>query len=102
MTTVPNRLVQKLLMSTAIVWALSALAPAAAAPGLGTGWTWLAQGAADIGPDRAAAIARQSTGGRVLGVRRAQRGERILYEVKVLLPSGLVRTLQVDGGGGVM
>ena len=41
--------------------------------------------------DRAAAIARKSTGGRVLGVKRSKRG----YEVRVLVPGGKVRTVHV-------
>lgn len=55
--------------------------------------------AADIGPDQAAAIVRDHTGGRVLGVRAVQRNGRIVYQVKVL-KNGHVRIYNVDGSSG--
>ena len=56
----------------------------------------LAQG---IGPDQAAAIVRDRTGGRVLGVRAVERDGQIFYQVKVL-KNGHVRTYLVDGRSG--
>ena len=55
--------------------------------------------AADIGPDQAAAIVRDRTGGRVLGVRAVERNGRIIYQVKVL-KNGHVRVYNVDGSSG--
>jgi uncharacterized membrane protein YkoI len=55
--------------------------------------------AADIGPDQAAAIVRDSTGGRVLGVRPVERNGRVIYRVKVL-KNGRVRIYHVDGSSG--
>ena len=55
--------------------------------------------AADIGPDQAAAIVRDQTGGRVLGVRAVERNGRVIYRVKVL-KDGHVRIYHVDGSFG--
>ncbi len=55
--------------------------------------------AADIGPDQAAAIVRDRTGGRVLGVRAVERNGRVIYQVKVL-KNGHVRIYNVDGSSG--
>lgn len=55
--------------------------------------------AADIGPDQAAAIVRERTGGRVLGVRAVSRDGRVVYQVKVL-KDGHVRIYHVDGASG--
>ncbi len=55
--------------------------------------------AAEIGPDQAAAIVRELTGGRVLGVRAVQRNGRVVYRVKVL-KDGYVRIYHVDGSSG--
>lgn len=55
--------------------------------------------AADIGPDQAAAIVRDRTGGRVLGVRAVERNGRVVYQVKVL-KDGHVRIYNVDGSSG--
>lgn len=55
--------------------------------------------AADIGPDQAAAIVRDLTGGRVLGVRAVTRNGRLVYQVKVL-KNGHVRIYNVDGNSG--
>lgn len=53
-----------------------------------------------IGPDRAAAIAREQTGGRVLDVRPLPNGERASFAVRLLLDAGRVRTVVVDGQSG--
>ncbi len=63
---------------------------------------WSLAQAADIGADQAAAIARGTTGGRVLGVRRVEQGRGATYEVKVLLEGGLVRTVRVDAATGAV
>ncbi len=55
--------------------------------------------AADIGPDQAAAIVRDRTGGRVLGVRAVKRQGRTVYQVKVL-KDGHVRIYNVDASSG--
>lgn len=61
----------------------------------------VAQGA--IGPDQAAAIARNATGGRVLGVRSVHRDDTLVYEVKVLSKDQRVRIIRVDGQtGGIL
>lgn len=61
-----------------------------------------AEQAADIGADRAAAIARSASGGRVLGVRRSALGDHGVYEVKVLSADGVVRTLRIDARSGAV
>jgi uncharacterized membrane protein YkoI len=61
----------------------------------------VAQGA--IGAEQAAAIARNATGGRVLGVRSIQRDDALVYEVKVLSKDGRVRIIRIDGrNGGIL
>ncbi len=68
-------------------------------------WLWPVQhrpGApaeARLGPEAAAAIARERTGGRVLRVRPRRPGAEA-YRVRVLLPDGRVRTVVVDGRTG--
>lgn len=84
----------------AVVPLLAALAALAAPCGTEAAGPQRLVQAADIGADQAAAIARGTTGGRVLGVRRLDRDGRAVYEVKVLLDSGLVRTVRVDGSSG--
>jgi uncharacterized membrane protein YkoI len=59
------------------------------------------RGEAALGPDQAAALVRARTGGRVLGVRAVQRGDRLYYRVKVL-KSGFVRIYRVDAGSGAV
>jgi len=53
-----------------------------------------------LSPDRAAAIARQASGGRVLSVQLVRRDGRELYRIKVLTPGGVVRVLHVDARTG--
>ncbi|MEQ8663285.1 MAG: peptidase [Gammaproteobacteria bacterium] len=61
--------------------------------------------AGGVAPARAAAgtsedaaqQAAQMTGGRVLDVRTARQGGRVVYEVKVLLDDGRVRVVRIDG-----
>jgi len=52
-----------------------------------------------ISADQAAAIARRSTGGRVLSV-NLRRGKRPVYRVKVLVNSERVRTVTIDARNG--
>ncbi|MGR8949376.1 MAG: PepSY domain-containing protein [Gammaproteobacteria bacterium] len=47
--------------------------------------------------DDAAKRVREQTGGRVLGVETASKGGSNVYLVKVLLPSGTVRVVEVSG-----
>lgn len=56
-----------------------------------------ARQASGISADRAAELARQATGGRVLSVRASGEG----FEVKVLLDDGRVRNVRVDANGSV-
>ena len=51
---------------------------------------------ADVGPDQAAAVAAQATGGRVLSVDRAGRA----WRVKVVTGRGEVRVVMVDAASG--
>ncbi len=51
---------------------------------------------ADVGPDQAAAVAAQVTGGRVLSVDRAGRA----WRVKVVTARGEVRVVMVDAASG--
>lgn len=51
--------------------------------------------AQDIGPAQAASIAQQQYGGKVLKVGRNGQS----YLVKLLLPSGTVRTVRIDASG---
>ncbi|MCP5158052.1 MAG: hypothetical protein H6975_01350 [Gammaproteobacteria bacterium] len=53
-------------------------------------------------PDRAANAARRETGGRVLGVRGAERNGRPGYRVRVLQPDGRVRNFHYDPDNGAM
>lgn len=53
---------------------------------------------ASIGPDQAAAIARERTGGRVLGVQWGERGGAPVYLVRVLMPDGRVTVVPVHAG----
>lgn len=53
-----------------------------------------------VDSNAAAATVRAHTGGRVLGVRAADRNGRPAYQVKVLLPGGRVRAFWVDGRTG--
>ena len=53
-----------------------------------------------IEADRAAAIARESTGGRVLDVRLLADDNGPAYAVRLLLNPGRVRTVLVDGTSG--
>lgn len=55
---------------------------------------------ADIGRDEAAAAAQRASGGRVLAIERAQSGDRPVWRVKVLIPSGEVRVILVDATTG--
>ena len=52
-----------------------------------------------ISADQAAAIARRSTGGRVLSV-NLRGGKRPVYKVKILLNSERVRTVTIDARNG--
>ena len=47
--------------------------------------------------DEAAKSVREKTGGRVLNVESAKKGGANIYLVKVLLPSGTVRVVEVGG-----
>ncbi len=68
-------------------------------------WLWPVQhrpeapAEARLGPEAAAAIARERTGGRVLRVRPRRHGAET-YRVRILLPGGRVRTVVVDGRTG--
>lgn len=53
-----------------------------------------------IEADRAAAIARENTGGRVLDVRPLADDTGRSYAVRLLLDPGRVRTVLVDGDSG--
>lgn len=54
---------------------------------------------AQIGREQAAAIAqRESGGGRVLSVERAQADRQAMWRVKVVTPRGEVRVLLIDAG----
>ena len=55
----------------------------------------------DIGAKRAATVARNATGGRVLTVKRTRtQHSNDTYQVKVLLKGGRMRILKVDAGNG--
>ena len=95
---------------TALRALLCSLAPLAGieharAAGRRRGRTWRTKekrsAAASISSDRAAAIAREATGGRVLSVRLTGNG-RPWYRVKVLTRSGRVRTVGVDARSGAL
>ena len=49
-----------------------------------------------LSSSEAAAIVREETGGRVLGVKSEKRDGTRIYRVKVLLPKGRVRYYAVD------
>lgn len=54
-----------------------------------------------ISRDRAAAVARSATGGRVLDV-RLERGGKPTYRVKMLLDGNRVRSIGVDARSGAI
>jgi uncharacterized membrane protein YkoI len=55
---------------------------------------------ADVSRDDAAAIAQRVSQGRVLAVERAEAGNRPVWRVKVVTPSGEVRVVLVDMATG--
>lgn len=55
---------------------------------------------AAIGAERAAVIARNETGGRVLDVRPIADSGQSDYAVRVLIGEGRVRTIVIDGRSG--
>jgi len=55
---------------------------------------------ADVSRDDAAAIAQRVSQGRVLAVERAEAGNRPVWRVKVVTPSGDVRVVLVDMATG--
>jgi uncharacterized membrane protein YkoI len=55
---------------------------------------------ADVSRDDAAAIAQRMTQGRVLAVERSDAGNRPVWRVKVVTPSGDVRVVLVDMATG--
>jgi uncharacterized membrane protein YkoI len=55
---------------------------------------------ADVSRDDAAAIAQRVSQGRVLAVERAESGNRPVWRVKVVTPSGDVRVVLVDMATG--
>ena len=55
-----------------------------------------------ISPSRAAALAKERYGGKVLKVQRQQSGQRLTYRVKLLLDSGHVRQVTVDATTGAI
>ncbi|TFH47264.1 MAG: hypothetical protein E4H01_08605 [Lysobacterales bacterium] len=60
----------------------------------------LAQAATAISADEAAALVRTASGGRILGVSRANGAGGPVYQVKVLLDKGRVRVYVVDANSG--
>ncbi|MGQ0656916.1 MAG: PepSY domain-containing protein [Chromatiales bacterium] len=50
-------------------------------------------------PDQAAAVARASTGGRVLGVDWGDSGGQPVYLVRVLMPDGRIKVVPVAARG---
>ena len=55
---------------------------------------------ADVSRDDAAAIAQRVSQGRVLAVERSEAGNRPVWRVKVVTPSGDVRVVLVDMATG--
>lgn len=53
-----------------------------------------------ISQGQAVTFARQATGGRVLDVQTQNRGGRVVYLVKVLMPDGRVHIVAVDAETG--
>ena len=53
-----------------------------------------------ISLDEAVARVRQDTGGRVLAAETRSDGGRTIYRIKVLLPNGSVRVVNVDAQSG--
>ncbi len=60
----------------------------------------LAQAKGGISADRAAAIAAEVTGGRVLSVDRHEGKTHVVYRVKVLMSDGRVRVIHINGETG--
>jgi uncharacterized membrane protein YkoI len=55
-----------------------------------------------ISRDRAAAIARSASGGRVLDIRLQRSGNRSRYRIKMLLNGKRVRSIDVDAVSGAI
>ena len=55
---------------------------------------------AEVDADRAATIAREATGGRVLGVESETEDGKLIYRVKILSADGQLRVVTVDGVSG--
>ena len=55
---------------------------------------------ADVSRDDAAALAKRSSGGRVLAVDKAEVSGQSVWRVKVVTPAGEVRVVQVDVATG--
>lgn len=76
------------------------LAAAADAAGMGRNLLLAQSVGSGVSADEAAAMVRSASGGRILGVRRVNRGGGPAYEVKVLLDGGRVRIYVVDAQSG--
>lgn len=63
---------------------------------MGSGSSWVLAQA--LSADAAAGIAAQATGGRVLGVQL----NGAVYVVRVLLPNGVVRDVNIDANSGAV
>lgn len=61
--------------------------------------TEVAQPRARISASRAAAIVQKQYGGKVMNVRTRDRGDRVIYRVKLLV-EGRMRSVSVDGNSG--
>lgn len=55
---------------------------------------------ANVSREDAAAVAQRVSGGRVLAVERAEAGNRPVWRVKVVTPSGDVRVILIDVASG--
>ena len=85
---------------TGLVWGLMCLAwwpPSVQALDLSVDQQVMLVAQADKGvsAERAAAIARKRTGGQVLSVKTRTRGNRRVHRVKVLLPGGRVKVVEL-------
>lgn len=70
------------------------------APHAGADAVWRVAQKAEISLDQAVARIRQETGGRILSARAQVRKGRTVYRIKVLMPSGYVKSFHVDAVTG--
>jgi uncharacterized membrane protein YkoI len=66
----------------------------------GSSRAFTAQRGAGVSLQQAIAIARSRYAGRVIRAERSSRGDRVIYEIRILADHGRVRTVRIDAKTG--